>query len=39
MNSHFIDPEYFLVSYWPGYTPDNDVRSVKTESILVFNIQ
>ena len=35
MNAHFVDPEYFLVSYWPGVEPTEDnVQTIRTESKL-----
>lgn len=36
MNSHFVDPEYFLISLWPGPTPIEDIRTIKTESKIKF---
>ncbi len=32
MNHHFVEPEYYLVSYWPGTTPDDDVQTIRTDS-------
>ncbi len=34
MNSHFIDPEYFLINLWEGDTPGADTRTIKTESMI-----
>lgn len=32
MNSNFLDPEYYLVSYWPGTNPSDNIITVRTES-------
>ena len=36
MNQHFVEAEYFLVSYWPGTTPDDNVLTIKTDSMFTF---
>jgi len=36
MNQHFVEPEYFLVSYWPGTTADDNIQTIKTDSELLF---
>lgn len=33
MNSHFVDAEYYLISYWPGNTPMDNVITIRTESM------
>lgn len=35
MNAHFIEPDYYLVSYWPGNTPDNNVQTIRTDSTYI----
>ena len=32
MNQHYVDAEYFLVSYWPGTQPDDNIQTIKTDS-------
>ena len=32
MGSHFVDPDYFLISFWPGDEPDENVTTIKTQS-------
>ncbi len=32
MNSHFVEPDHYLVSYWPGTTPNDAVQTIKTDS-------
>ena len=32
MNSHFIEPDYYLISYWPGEEQDENVTTIRTES-------
>ena len=32
MGSHFVDPDYFLISFWPGDEPDENVITIKTQS-------
>jgi len=34
MNSHFVEPDHYLVSYWPGTTPNDEVQTIKTDSQL-----
>lgn len=34
MNENFVEPDYYLVSYWPGTNPsDKNTKTVKTESM------
>lgn len=35
MSNHFVDPEYYLVSYWPGVTPSDNITTIRTESKLL----
>ena len=35
MNTHFIDPDHFLVSYWPGTEPDDNIITFRTESKII----
>lgn len=33
MSNHFVEPEYYLVSYWPGVTPSDNITTIRTESM------
>lgn len=36
MNQHFVEPDYFLVSFWPGTTPEDNIQTIKTDSKFPF---
>ena len=38
MNNHFVEPDYFLISYWPGSEPDDNIQTVKTSRECAVNL-
>lgn len=36
MGAHFVDPDYFLISFWPGDEPDENVTTIRTQSKSLF---
>ncbi|RNA39090.1 hypothetical protein BpHYR1_016862 [Brachionus plicatilis] len=37
MNENFVEPDYYLVSYWPGTNPsDRNTKTLKTENFCKF---
>lgn len=37
MNENFVEPDYYLVSYWPGTNPsDTNTKTIRTESKSLF---